>query len=108
MIGVVYGLSCLCHPEAGVRYIGQTARTSQARLKEHVRDAEHGVQRPIYFWIRKHGVGNIVSTELRATRSALAREFGVSTVSVKFITRGRTWKHLGLEPIDGRTLPANL
>lgn len=62
---VIYGLSCSCHPEKGVRYVGQTRRTMRMRLYHHCYAAENWERRneatdlPVYRWIRKHGKENI-------------------------------------------------
>jgi hypothetical protein len=50
----VYGLYCLCHPEDGVRYVGQTTRGLRARLSLHRAHAKRGVKSQDASWIRKH------------------------------------------------------
>jgi LysM repeat protein len=65
MMGVIYSLTCVCHPEAGVRYIGQTRRGLERRLYEHLWDSSEKRKRlkdfnlPVHHWIRKHGPENI-------------------------------------------------
>lgn len=61
--GVIYGLSCRCHPNAGIRYIGQTKRRDPLeRFREHLRVAKAGANRwqAVYEWIPEHGAENIV------------------------------------------------
>jgi len=67
---VIYGLSCTCHPGKGVRYIGKTVNSAIARLSNHRRDAIAGVERPVHFWIRKHGAENISTQILDSLPSA--------------------------------------
>jgi len=72
--GYIYGLSCTCHPEDGVRYVGQTYRSIERRLFEHIWDATKRTGRsviktPLSHWIRKHGESNI---ESRALESGIA------------------------------------
>lgn len=59
----IYGLSCTCHPEKGVRYVGQTSQTIAIRLSEHRRKAKN-LWYPVNHWVMKHGTGNIVMTVL--------------------------------------------
>lgn len=66
---VIYGLSCACHPDAGIRYIGQTRQGPATRLREHLKNSRAaGVGKvpdtPAYRWIRKHGGENILVTVL--------------------------------------------
>jgi len=61
---IVYGLSCICHPAAGVRYIGKTVQRGERRLRAHRQNARNGFNQPVYKWMRKHGVENIISTPL--------------------------------------------
>ena len=42
-------------------YIGQTKRTMEIRLREHIRDAQNGKRGHFYNAIRKYGVGKITS-----------------------------------------------
>lgn len=51
----IYGLECECHPDAGIRYIGQTRRGLTVRLGEHLSAARVGKELPVHKWIRKHG-----------------------------------------------------
>lgn len=63
---VIYGLSCRCHPNQGVRYIGQTRRGLEKRLYEHLWDSGPSRKRevdynlPSHNWVRKHGAENII------------------------------------------------
>lgn len=56
--GVVYGLKCHCHPEQGYRYVG-VSRNLKSRMSDHRGQARSGNKRPVYKWMRKHGVQNI-------------------------------------------------
>jgi hypothetical protein len=61
--GVVYGLSCRCHPTDGIRYVGQTKRQDPAdRFREHLRVAAAGTNlwQAVYEWIPEHTAANIV------------------------------------------------
>lgn len=56
--GSIYGLECACHPERGIRYIGQTVSPISTRRNQHVSDAFGvAVNRPLHNWIRKHAEG---------------------------------------------------
>lgn len=59
MQGVIYGLICKCHPQRGIRYVGQTSRDISQRMHEHRRDCKSGRRLPLYSWMRKHGPENI-------------------------------------------------
>ena len=58
--GIIYGLSCACHPERGIRYVGRTLRTIARRINEHRYQSRSGGSYPVHNWIRKHGEGNII------------------------------------------------
>lgn len=67
--GLIYGLSCLCHPEDGIRYVGQTVVSLRRRLNAHIwaafRDEADGKRLvPSQRWIIKHGGSNIVAQEI--------------------------------------------
>jgi len=72
---VIYGLSCICHPEKGIRYVGQTSRGQNRRLYEHKHDSSDGRVResdrklPVHLWISKHGAGNIETKVLQSLGS---------------------------------------
>lgn len=51
---VVYGLYCLCHPDRGIRYVGQTIRGADNRLVGHLSYARKKATYPVSRWIRKH------------------------------------------------------
>lgn len=59
--GVIYGLSCTCHPEDGIRYVGLTVQALARRLNRHIRDSRlaKNANLPISNWIRKHGGSRI-------------------------------------------------
>jgi len=62
--GFIYGLQCTCH-DSGVRYIGKSLNSKpSARLQSHRYNARRGQDLPVYRWMRKHGVENIVSVVL--------------------------------------------
>lgn len=66
--GKVYGVRCLCHPEAGTRYVGQTVKSIQSRRNVHLWNSKTEASKSYnsYFsnWIRKHGEENVVFYEL--------------------------------------------
>lgn len=49
---IIYGLSCQCHPNEGVRYVGKTI--TDRRLQEHRRAAYSGGTSALSVWIRDH------------------------------------------------------
>lgn len=51
---VIYGLYCTCHPERGIRYVGQTVQGASVRLREHLKHSRAQGTLPVYRWIRKH------------------------------------------------------
>jgi hypothetical protein len=61
---VIYGLSCVCHPKDGVRYIGLTIQRLKDRMIGHRKAARRGLGYPVYRWMRKHEVPNIIITVL--------------------------------------------
>lgn len=64
----VYGLRCKCHPEDGIRYVGQTGKGIEARLSGHIWRASNphkGYRHKVYNWMRKHGIENIESVALQ-------------------------------------------
>lgn len=56
---VIYGLRCKCHPERGVRYVGQSSRTARVRFYHHTYAARKGKPWVVSRWMRKHGIENI-------------------------------------------------
>ena len=65
----IYGLRCTCHPDHGVRYVGQTGKGISAKLYNHKwraanPDRGKGYRHKVYNWMRKHGIDNIYATEL--------------------------------------------
>jgi len=61
---VIYGLWCLCHPEDGIRYVGQTTVGAWSRLGQHLSMLRYNLEhnkRLTYCqnWILKHGPDNI-------------------------------------------------
>lgn len=66
---VIYGLWCLCHPDEGIRYVGQTSRGADERLMGHISTCRFRVSRGMTLnhsqnWIIKHGYENICTTVL--------------------------------------------
>lgn len=64
--GYIYAIQCKCHPERGIRYVGQTVKTVASREYHHKWTArkEGGRRTPLHNWIRKHGEDNIEVFEL--------------------------------------------
>lgn len=57
---VIYGLYCICHPERGIRYVGQTRTGIRRRFKDHLRPANvKSAKTPVNLWKAKHGLSNI-------------------------------------------------
>ena len=57
--GVVYGLRCSCHPNP-YRYVGKTLADPRRRMSSHKYNARRGLDLPLYKWMRKHGLDNIL------------------------------------------------
>ena len=61
---VIYTASCTCHPEDGVRYVGQTIKGSKSRAHVHLWNSRIPESKSyrgfLSNWIRKHGEENIV------------------------------------------------
>jgi len=73
-MNAIYGLKCQCHPEQGIRYIGQTIRGVAWRLRVHLSTARGKYKSsgaPVYNWIRKHGPENIVPVIIHQFQSPL-------------------------------------
>lgn len=62
--GVIYALSCSCHPDAGIRYVGLTTMLLRERVRSHISLARNGGGLPVSKWIRKHGENQIVAAVL--------------------------------------------
>lgn len=67
--GTIYSLTCSCHPDSGIRYVGQTVRKMSDRLRDHRGMAryrrEHGMTLShVQNWILKHGAQNVLITAL--------------------------------------------
>jgi uncharacterized protein YerC len=92
-LNVIYGLSCLCHPGKGVRYVGQTKRGAEARLAEHRRLTASRVSTPLSGWVRKHGPSNIVTTVLEV----VARPEDLNEAEVRIIA---AYRALGLADLN--------
>ena len=64
----VYALSCALHPEDGVRYIGMSTRSAAERFKWHGYESKNARSKlPVYKWIRKHGLENVVCNVIEQT-----------------------------------------
>lgn len=65
---VVYGAWCLCHPDRGIYYAGQTTHGVVSRWNVHLWNARTSEAKSyrsrLSNWIRKHGPENIVFSEL--------------------------------------------
>lgn len=75
---VIYGAWCICHPETGIRYIGQTSKGVNSRWSVHLwhsrTESSKSYRSPLSNWIRKHGPQNVVFTVLEVcTREELNR-----------------------------------
>lgn len=61
--GIIYAVMCKCHPEDGIRYIGQTVISINSRKHVHLWNARTPESKSYksYFsnWIRKHGEENV-------------------------------------------------
>lgn len=49
---LVYGISCICHADAGIRYIGKTTNLHK-RINAHRTSSKEG-QTKLYRWMRRH------------------------------------------------------
>lgn len=88
-MNVIYGLSCLCHPEKGIRYVGMTTRGLKARAGEHLHGGNHNL--PVAKWIKSHGQENI-----RAEVLQVEDDFALlNAAEVKWIAKLHTMKQFG-------------
>lgn len=75
---VIYGASCVCHPEDGVRYVGQTSLGVNSRKHVHFWNSrvEESKSYRSYFsnWIRKHGEENVRFDVIEACNPELLDE----------------------------------
>lgn len=58
-MNVIYGLSCKCHPERGIQYVGQSSKGTRERFYHHVYNARNNKPWAVSRWMSKHGVENI-------------------------------------------------
>lgn len=100
---LIYDLSCLCHPERGVRYVGKTTQGTRARLAEHIKRAKNP-HYPVNHWIAKHGAENIVMAVLEYVDAD-----GLDAAEERWIAELRTfrdWKEGGLNAsLGGKNMP---
>lgn len=55
-------MSCTCHPQDGLRYVGMTSHGAQKRFRSHISAARSKKDRPkapVVRWIAEHGVENV-------------------------------------------------
>lgn len=58
---VIYALTCLCHPEAGIRYVGLTSQGLTYRLRQHRNDSRKSTSvNRMHAWMREHDVEGAV------------------------------------------------
>lgn len=66
--GYIYAIQCKCHPEEGIRYVGQTVKSIASREYHHkwvTRSPEsRSYNSHLSNWIRKHGAENVEVFEL--------------------------------------------
>lgn len=76
--GLIYQVTCKCHPDDGVRYVGQTVISVASRKGVHLWNARTPDSKSYnsHFsnWIRKHGPENIVFSVLEETTEDLVDE----------------------------------
>lgn len=93
--GFIYGLMCKCHPEDGIRYIGQTSKTVGERVYTHKRDAKtrggKNWGNAVYHWMRKHGYENIEAVTLEEEVSV----FELNSLEEVWVSRLKTLKDFG-------------
>lgn len=73
---VIYVAWCICHPEDGIRYVGQTSKGLNSRATVHFwharTETSKSHQSHMSKWIRKHGDRNVVFSILEVcTREEL-------------------------------------
>lgn len=65
---VIYVAWCICHPEDGIRYVGQTSKGMNSRATVHLwharTETSKSYRSPMSNWIRKHGEANVAFTIL--------------------------------------------
>ena len=97
--GVIYGLSCACHPEAGVRYVGQTSQPPAKRLMQHKSSSRYERTRrfPVSRWINSHGADSVVM-EVLAQGNTLAE---LDALEIEYIRKFGTYGAPGLNATTG-------
>ena len=97
--GVIYGLSCACHPEAGVRYVGQTSQPPAKRLMQHKSSSRYERTRrfPVSRWINSHGADSVVM-EVLAQGNTLAE---LDALEIEYIRKFGTYGAPGLNATMG-------
>lgn len=83
---IIYGLSCTCHPEKGIRYVGLTTRGFADRWSGHLIDLKRKPNTPVYRWIAKHGPNNVVH-KILATSATIEE---LSPLEIDWIDRLRS------------------
>ena len=102
----VYGLWCTCHPERGIKYVGQTIKGAEARFMFHryyagtrYQGAPNIYDYPLYRWMRKHSVENIFVEVLEVVKG---REL-LNEAEVRWIEELGTFGANGLNQCAGGT-----
>lgn len=67
---VIYALTCSCHSEQGIRYVGLTSQGLAYRMRQHRRDSMKPTKNRMHLWMREHDVQAAVLEEF-ADRSQL-------------------------------------
>ncbi len=70
-VAYIYGLSL---DGVDIRYVGQTRISIKHRFYAHSKAAYRGEKTPLYHWMRKHGIHNVVATLLEETSLESADE----------------------------------
>ena len=70
-VAYIYGVKCTCHPDDGIRYVGQTVKSVASRRGVHLWNARtvRSKSHNSYFsnWIRKHREENVEFFVLEVT-----------------------------------------
>lgn len=100
---VIYGLRCICHPEVGYRYVGQTTQGVTARLRDHRKGSRYP-KWAVQHWIRKHGEYNVEADVLESFEDRTP----LNAAETKWIEQLRTfcdWREGGLNLTRGGDHP---
>lgn len=87
---VIYALSCTCHPQDGIRYVGLTSMGLTYRLARHRRDSRKDtVVNRMHLWMRDHDVVGEVLEEVLTQADSRDTQADLRVAEIRWMARLR-------------------